>query len=213
MHNNPAVKALTKVNGSPFYTPYSKYYKFVFFRHPFTRMVSAWRNKFQPINGKVNKYFYKNFGLQIMRITRKDRGVADFIRNKEPFLSFQEFIVGIRHRIIDRHWMPQSEICRPCDLEYSFIGFFENLDNDTTYIMKYVGITDANLIPTKISVAGSNVSTTVVTKEYFNNLPQEDIDMLYEYYRKDFELFGYDKDVNSPNFPNPGISKVFNLHV
>jgi len=210
VHNNPAVKALTKVSGSPFYMPYANYYKFVFFRHPFTRMVSAWRNKFQPIHGKVNKYFYKNFGLKIMRITRKDKGVAAFIKNKEPFLSFAEFIVGIRNRIIDRHWMPQSEICRPCDLQYSFVGFFENLDNDTTFIMNHVGITDANLIPTKISLAGSHLSTTVVTKDLFNDLSQADIDMLYEYYRKDFELFGYDKDVNSPTFPKPGVSTVLN---
>jgi len=39
VHNNKAVKPLNRVGGSPLQRPYNTYYKFVVFRHPFTRMV------------------------------------------------------------------------------------------------------------------------------------------------------------------------------
>ena len=59
-----------------------------------------------------------------------------------------------------------------------------------------------------ISSNGQKKSTTQYTQELFNDLPQQDIDDLYQFYQKDFVLFGYDKDVNSPTFPYPSIAQI-----
>ena len=62
VHNSKAIVDLARSRGSPDRPPYSNYYNTVFFRHPFTRVVSAWRNKFQLVDGKINQSFYKKYG-------------------------------------------------------------------------------------------------------------------------------------------------------
>ena len=139
VHNDKRVVALRNVDGSPLQQPYKSYYKFVFFRHPFTRMVSAWRNKLQLVKGHINKYFYKNFGIDIIRLTRGKAGLAQFYKDQNGNLvTFKEFITGIRHGIVDRHWMPQTEICLPCQVDYEFVGFLEHVNNDTNYVLNQV---------------------------------------------------------------------------
>ena len=139
VHNDPRIKALTKVQGSPLDLPYSNYYKFVVFRHPFTRMVSAWRNKLLLADGVVNKYFYKNYGIPIIKLTRGPMAEIEFLKNKTANLvTFQEFVTGIKNGIVDRHWMPQSEICQPCFVNYNHVGFFEYLNDDTNHILDEV---------------------------------------------------------------------------
>ena len=137
-HNDPRVKSVLTKGSSPDSRAFSDFYKFVFFRHPFTRMVSAWRNKFQ--SEKVNKYFYSNFGISIIQITRGDKGVKAFYKdNASNLISFKEFVIGVKSGVIDRHWMPQTEVCLPCSMDYTFVGFFEYLTNDTNYILDQVG--------------------------------------------------------------------------
>ena len=205
VHNNPAIIALSKLNGSPLYPPYKFYYKFAFFRHPFTRMVSAWRNKFQINNGRINRYFYTNFGNKMIAITRGNKGLKKFLYQQKPLLSFHEFVVGIKNRIIDRHWMPQTEICRPCEVNYNFVGFFEHLDADVEYVYNEIGITDKIIQPDRTSEGAHHQSTTELTIELFNTLSNEEIDDLYKFYERDFLAFGYVKDVNDPSFPYPNI--------
>lgn len=135
VHNDPRVPALSHLGWEikPENRAYTDYYKFVLFRHPFTRMVSAWRNKFQ--SERVNRYFYTNFGVPIMKITRGEKAITDFYaNNKDNLLTFREFVIGIKNGIIDRHWMPQSELCLPCEIKYSYVGFFEHLTDDTNHI-------------------------------------------------------------------------------
>ena len=141
VHNGPRIQALTSVESSPLEPPYSNYYKFVVFRHPFTRMVSAWRNKLQLVDGNINKYFYKNYGIPIIKLTRGPQAEMQFLKNQNANLvTFQEFVIGIKNGIVDRHWMPQSEICQPCAVNYNHVGFFEYLNDDTNHILDQVTI-------------------------------------------------------------------------
>ncbi|KAL5250000.1 hypothetical protein ACHWQZ_G015919 [Mnemiopsis leidyi] len=206
VHNDPRIQALTSVESSPLEPPYSNYYKFVVFRHPFTRMVSAWRNKLQLVDGNINKYFYKNYGIPIIKLTRGPQAEMQFLKNQNANLvTFQEFVIGIKNGIVDRHWMPQSEICQPCAVNYNHVGFFEYLNDDTNHILDQIGVKDEIVKADVVSPAGQTKSTTAVTQELFNALSQEDIDAMFEFYKLDFVLFGYEKDVNSPSFPYPSI--------
>ncbi|XP_063687206.1 carbohydrate sulfotransferase 11-like [Bolinopsis microptera] len=209
VHNDPRIQALTKVDGNILYPPYRDYYKFVMFRHPFTRMVSAWRNKLLMVDGRINKYFYKNYGIPIIKLLRGKGAETKFLKNPAGNLvTFQEFVGGVKSGIVDRHWMPQSEICQPCAVRYNHVGFFEYLNDDTNYILDQLGVGDEVVKADKVSPSGQYKSTTEVTKELFNSLSQSDIDALYQFYKRDFILFGYDKDVNSPSFPFPSIPEV-----
>ena len=68
-----------------------------------------------------------------------------------------------------------------------------------------IGVKDEIVKADVVSPAGQTKSTTAVTQELFNALSQEDIDAMFEFYKLDFVLFGYEKDVNSPTFPYPSI--------
>ena len=75
--------------------------------------------------------------------------------------------------------------------------------NKTTFLQ--IGVKDDIVKADQVSRAGRTKSTTVITQELFNTLSQEDIDAMYNFYKRDFVLFGYEKDVNSPTFPYPSI--------
>ena len=78
----------------------------------------------------------------------------------------------------------------------------------TPICIRQLGVKDQALSADVVSTAGKTKSTTVITRALFNTLPKADVDALYNFYKRDFVLFGYDKDVNSPTFPFPGIRET-----
>ncbi len=162
------------------------YYKFLFVRHPFERLASAYRNKF--IENYNMTFFERVYGRYIIRKFR-----TNFSQNNR--ISFGEFINYIlegKANVMNKHWQIYDELCRPCLVWYDFIGYLEDIEQDSSDVLKILGLNSRAVFPVNIS-SNYEVPSSVLMRNYFSKLPRSYKARLYDKYRYDFEMFGYPK--------------------
>ena len=174
---------------------------FMFARHPFSRVLSAYRNKLDPnTTFERARYWQHSLGVPIIKKYRKKS-----LKNKFSFLSssydlkFSEFV----HFLGDKtnkgnnfysniHWADLNKQCSPCDVDYDVIGKLETLDDDVKYILTLANLQDQVQFaePASSSPTYSYKSNTL--ENYLESVPAPLIRNLYERYELDFKLFGYE---------------------
>ena len=158
---------------------------FTFVRHPFERIVSAYNSKIvNSTKMKYREFEYKSFPDFV------ERGV---LRELE---SEKESRVNI-------HWKPFIDRCHHCSIPYTVIGRIETFQEDFEYIVRKNNLEevfDLKNNPLFHSPNSSKKDTKKETMKYFLQLNISQIQRLYNAYKIDFELFGYDIDVNQ-NYP------------
>ena len=155
-----------------------RYFKFVFVRHPLTRLVSAYRQKIE-FNGKRTPFIMKH-----LRSNTSDKSPVSF----QEFTSF--VLRGKGKLVRNEHWATYNNLCNFCEVQYDFIGRLEFLEKDAHYLFqkqfpKYLHADFKNDDP---HWTGSDLA---VTKKYFTQLTEENKQGLLHLYRKDMDMFGY----------------------
>ncbi|XP_065313145.1 carbohydrate sulfotransferase 11-like [Gordionus sp. m RMFG-2023] len=147
-----------------------KYLKFMFVRNPISRLMSAYRSKFE----WKNEYFisrYRNYIELLASSNSSEIGGQNFDavfktgeqsnnnNNNEnvTFLKFVKFLLNIRYLrneslreyLVNEHWRPYSDICAPCSRGLDFIGKQESLVQDVKKILGLTGWDTLNYNPFK----------------------------------------------------------------
>ncbi|XP_078000447.1 carbohydrate sulfotransferase 11-like [Glandiceps talaboti] len=150
----------------------NSYFKYVFVRHPFERLLSAYRGRFEA----KGRY--------------KSRGMDDF----SSFGKFVDYLTEMytNKEVFNIHWRPQTDLCKPCEITYDFIGHFETLQEDVNFLFKHLNFTGTGFHSKVTYATGS--SDPLVMQKYYSNLTRSQIDNLYRIYAHDFDLFGYTKN-------------------
>ena len=119
-------------------------------RHPFTRLVSAFRDKFE----RYDRKYYPEMGLGIVERYRKEAekrfAPSDFrngtdVEGREVRLPhFWEFVQHVKEAkddpfLLDEHFRPVSKICSVCYVEYDFILRFENMAEEERLFAEVIG--------------------------------------------------------------------------
>lgn len=185
--------------------------KFMIVRHPFERLVSAYRDKLENTNiGKENgvDHFYQKYGRKIVEKYRppgqdppKNRYSQDMEdpsipppKGIEP--TFAEFVRYLIDTDLvyysDDHWMPYYLHCTPCLVDYEVIAKFETLDRDNNYIIQKSHLEKKIKPSWKHLTKGKKTSDTV--QKYFATITKTELMKLYDKYKLDFDLFGYSVD-------------------
>ena len=166
------------------------YYKFIFVRNPLERLLSAYYNKFTM---KYNQYFPEKFGRKIIRRYRKNATRKELESGTD--VKFSEFVQYLLdpattdERPFNGHWRQFYQLCRPCMVDYDFIGKYETIAEDTDKVLSQLGVSDFVKFPTK----GPKKSKTArLLPEAYKVISSEDIHRLWELYKVDFAMFGYD---------------------
>ncbi|XP_047245078.1 carbohydrate sulfotransferase 11 isoform X1 [Girardinichthys multiradiatus] len=165
------------------------YFKFLFVREPFERLVSAYRNKFTL---KYNSSFHKRFGTRIIRRYRKNATQDALINGAD--VKFKEFIDYLvdpatqRDGPLNEHWQTVYQLCHPCHIHYDMVGKYETLEEDANYILQLVGVGDSLHFP---SYAKSTRTTDAMTAQFFSNISTQQQVQLYKLYKMDFLMFNY----------------------
>ncbi|KAK3584673.1 hypothetical protein CHS0354_001257 [Potamilus streckersoni] len=115
--------------------------KFMFVREPYERLLSGYVDKlFSP-----NAAYWNFIGKFV---------VSNFRTNPSPLssecghdLTFEEFAryfvySQLTNERRDAHFVPNFEHCRPCEIDYDYIGKLETFEEDTLFLMHKFNISD-----------------------------------------------------------------------
>jgi len=163
----------------------------IFVRHPFERLLSAFRDKLEDpsVQGhKFNEYYYNKHGRRVVMHYRKNHNSVTGPTWKYPrFSEFVDYVLGKDLRYDDEHWAPFFKECTPCHINFTFIGHFETLYWDLHLLANKTGITQWD----DKNDYFQSATHRKVSEEYFGTVEKDTIRKLYQRYKLDFELFGY----------------------
>ncbi|XP_006823802.1 carbohydrate sulfotransferase 8-like [Saccoglossus kowalevskii] len=178
---------------------FDDFVKFLFVRHPFKRLLSAYRNKFENPD-EWGLIYPKNYGRSIIKKYRpKATNSSLQTGNDVTFSEFVKYVLDESDREpegLNMHWLPMYLSCDVCSRRFNFIGKFETLHNDAKHLLQKIHATNVVEFPESESCAThvTNSSKEETYHSYFKELTQGEIRKLYKLYRPDFKMFGY-------NFP------------
>ncbi|XP_038078589.1 carbohydrate sulfotransferase 13-like [Patiria miniata] len=169
------------------------YTKFLFARHPFSRVLSAFRNKLDPESTfERAEIWQRTVGKRILDEYRESRKAG------APFdLTFEEFIRYLtdpevpRKKSSNKHWSRIYDQCLPCDIDYDVIGKFETLNEDSEYILRLIHADDV-IFPGSDSSSPTGSSNQTRLESYYKGVPLVDLQNLYQRFKIDFDIFGYE---------------------
>lgn len=166
-------------------------FKFMVVRHPFERILSAYRDKLEDYSRDQeyrDGFYYEHYGKYIAKKYRDPTNDRDA---KEP--SWREFIAYVIDTPIskfDKHWIPIWTLCSPCNMKYNVIAKMESFAVDTQFILEEGGLDDELQVEWKHHT-GTGQSGDL-QRDYYGQLSESEMRKVYKKYKLDFELYGYD---------------------
>ena len=185
---------------------------FIVVRHPFERLVSAYRDKLEIYNNnepfyylRYGKFFVTKYRRQAIQALGEKpfHGKSNYgfppitfsSNNSEITLpSFWEFVQAVIEKYkMDAHWEPIHKFCSVCNESFlktfRYILKFEHLETEGSSFLKHCNW-NYPLIPLNVNKK-SEFPTSNLTHLYFSALSNEQIVKLYNFYELDFVLFNY----------------------
>ena len=159
-------------------------------RHPFERLLSAYRDKLEHMQGR--EYYYRRYGNYI---THRYRAKQSNLTSLEP--SFTEFLQFIaKEKRFDEHWIPFFDSCQPCSINYDYIFKFESLANETNFFIAENNL-QYYLNYTKIdrrNTSSQGITNDLIAEKYFANVPAQLLLNIFKIYKLDFLFYAYKPD-------------------
>ncbi|KAF7660290.1 hypothetical protein LDENG_00283900, partial [Lucifuga dentata] len=168
------------------------YTKVIFVREPLERMVSAYRDKFE----NPNKYYHKLFGKPIISKYRPNASQAALSTgNGVTFPEFVQYLLDVHRPVgMDIHWEPANQLCNPCLLDYDITGKFENMEEESNYLLRMAGAPHNLTLPSfKDRNPTAERTSMQITQKYFSQVSTWERQRIYDFYYMDYLMFNYSK--------------------
>ena len=108
---------------------------FMFVREPYERLLSGYVDKlFAP-----NAAYWAFIGTFITKNIRQNATKQELTCGHDvTFEEFVRYFIHSQHNNMrrDAHFVPNFEHCRPCEIDYEYIGKLESFEEDTLYLLK-----------------------------------------------------------------------------
>ncbi|XP_045192351.2 carbohydrate sulfotransferase 8-like [Mercenaria mercenaria] len=124
-------------------------FSFTFVREPYSRLFSAYENKFFHPNE-----MWKKLGTDVIREVRPDPSpLSKTIGHDVTFVELVQYVVTLweQGRPLNPHLAPMKSICDPCRKRFDFIGKLETMSTDLEELVeewKYREIVSKDIDPT-----------------------------------------------------------------
>lgn len=163
----------------------STYLKFMVARHPFLRVATAYKMKFEADNA----FFHERYGKEIVRLYRSGGVGGEEEGNDVKFSEFVEYLLHLEEDAEkNEHWQPLHSLCRPCEVRYDYILHYETLATDAGELLAEAGL--LRRIPTLPLDTWDDVAMQYVYN-LFQQITPAWIGQLVHKYQEDFAMFSY----------------------
>jgi len=113
------------------------------------------------------------------------------------FAEFIQYVVDTwsSGKSLNRHWRPQHELCRPCEIKYDFVGRYENLMNDAELVLANLtayGSPKWKVAFPHMRAFRGRIPVAQERHSLYANISRDNVNKLIRIYEKDYQLFGYD---------------------
>ena len=208
---------------------------FLVVRHPFERLVSAFRDKLERSHPN-NNFYFEMYGETIVQQFRKEAidlfgkdffnssnnfgallPVPDNRRPNAKFPSFWEFVQYLLRPEIpmgmDEHWVPTYYHCSICEKSHlavlTHVLKFEHLETENSAFLNY-GLNMGSFRDIRYTNGNrpEGISSSEITQLYFSTLSNADINGLYKLYQPDFMLFDYNFKYGNIEIPSGQTSRL-----
>ncbi|KAK7069861.1 hypothetical protein SK128_024291 [Halocaridina rubra] len=119
---------------------------FLVSRHPFHRLVSAYKNKI--VEAEKRRQHYVDLRKTILEKYHSSGSTSDEMPSFRDFCQYiadstEAWLADLDHiPPPDLHWMPMTYVCSPCNLRYDVFSKLETMESDTRFIASQCGLSD-----------------------------------------------------------------------
>lgn len=170
------------------------YTKVLFVREPISRLVSAYRDKLETPKNSDSRAFRQIYSARIKGINLKEIGIGHRTEFNTTFYEFISYLASPSNKLDlvgEEHWRTIDELCRPCDLQYDFIGRMETLHRDTDYVIRRILQKSAEHFRIYDPTNFTNSSSAFILQDYIADIPDRKLKALTKRFQIDFEAFNY----------------------
>lgn len=161
--------------------------KYAFVRNPYSRVLSAFLNKFSEKVCREEPHFNRVY--QEVAAYKE----AHKLDPDQEGITFYAFLHWLRYAettlTFDEHWLPQTQIIGEDLSLYENVGHFESLDTDARSVLDAIGFEGP--FPTQTDVKFKPTNAIAKLRAYYGEREQA---LVREIYRKDFGLLRYSTD-------------------
>ncbi|VDI48706.1 Hypothetical predicted protein, partial [Mytilus galloprovincialis] len=111
----------------------------LFVRDPYSRLFSGYIDKFL----YPNPHYWNVYGTKIISKYRKNASLESIECGHDvTFAEFVEYVVDTyeyKPRLLEDHFSPIHQHCRPCEIDYKIIGKMETFGDDVNHVLNELG--------------------------------------------------------------------------
>ena len=172
------------------------YFKFLVVRNPYTRLLSAYDNKFKGSLGE-SSWYHEHMGKYIVNKYRNHGKIVEQVKGDD--VSFKELVEMLsnpneqNNNRYDTHFWKMHASCYPCLVDYDYIAKVETMEYDSEVIIKKLVPTEDLHLPFLNKNNKDRHERDYVHAAY-STLPDALLTNLSAIYTTDMEVFGYEFD-------------------
>ena len=180
------------------------YYKFVMYRNPIERLLSAYRSKVQrtPLKGLNFKSHYNWLKKEILAykqpsLYKRWRASKGIYPINITFSDFIDYWLHKRGLEFDEHFQTIYSLCQPCQVQYNYYGNFNTFKFDSKVLISHIG-SNSTLLRDGYYKKGE--LTSDISPQYFGELTDQQKELIINKLALDlsfyYSIFPTERDIH-----------------